>query len=490
MATSLTKDDNKVPDTTDLAAGSSHVYDEGLIDEVDDAYLRAPKFTKFYRGVLFQMILFGALSFVGPAMSDAISNLGGGGLSTPYLANLATALSYMAGCLITIFGGPLINKFGIKWSCMIAAVSMPLAGSAYYVSAKYHVDWYLLFARLLGGFTSGFLYVAETAAMLSYPEANDRGFYLGIWSAMRNSGSVMGGAINFSNNYSRANAGGIAWSTYLIFVAFECTGTIWAAFLSPTRRVRRRDGTKVPMARSISWKRELVALWRHLQRKKTWLISVPAFYSFFFGGTMGTYLSLHFSVRARALSSLITPSLTIVMVIAYGKLLDMSRWSQAKRAWISFILWVVPQAVCFIWIGIEYSKFGGGKSKEALDYETHTARWAEAYLPYLIMFSTGYWTQLSLYWILGTFSTDVGSSSRSGGLFRAFETAGQAVSYAINSTTGADPRIPFYVNAAILVITIPCMVFLIRLVPDAPATTDIDAGEVGVIEGTPDPDKK
>ncbi|GJC87469.1 hypothetical protein ColLi_10307 [Colletotrichum liriopes] len=97
-------------------------------------------------------------------MSDAISNLGGGGLSTPYLANLATALSYMAGCLITIFGGPLINKFGIKWSCMIAAVSMPLAGSAYY---------------LLGGFTSGFLYVAETAAMLSYPEANDRGFYLG-----------------------------------------------------------------------------------------------------------------------------------------------------------------------------------------------------------------------------------------------------------------------------------------------------------------------
>lgn len=88
------------------------------------------------------------LSFVGPAMSDAISNLGGGGLSTPYLANLATALSYMAGCLITVFGGPLINKIGIKWSCMIAAVTMPLAGSAYYVSAKYSIDWYLLFARV------------------------------------------------------------------------------------------------------------------------------------------------------------------------------------------------------------------------------------------------------------------------------------------------------------------------------------------------------
>lgn len=83
-------------------------------------------------------------------MSDAISNLGGGGLSTPYLANLANGLQYAAGCLLTLFGGPLINKFGIKWSCIVAAVAMPLAGSAFYVSARYHVDWYLLTARVGG----------------------------------------------------------------------------------------------------------------------------------------------------------------------------------------------------------------------------------------------------------------------------------------------------------------------------------------------------
>lgn len=37
---------------------------------------------------------------------------------------------------------------------------------------------------------------------------------------MRNSGSVIGGAINFSTNSEEASAGGIAWSTYLIFVGF------------------------------------------------------------------------------------------------------------------------------------------------------------------------------------------------------------------------------------------------------------------------------
>ncbi|KAG9499492.1 hypothetical protein J7337_007948 [Fusarium musae] len=477
MATPAHKDDTKISGHNDLAPITSYVDGEVLDAGIDYAYLNASKPTKFYRSVLFQILL-GLLSCVGPAMSDAISNLGGGGLSTPYLANLATSLNYTAGCLLTLFGGPLINKFGIKWSCIIAAVGMPLSGSAYYVCAKYRVNWYLIFAKILTGFTYGFLYVAESTAMLSYPLANDRGFYLGVWSAMRNSGSVIGGAINFSNNHSDSKAGGVAWSTYLVFISFECTGIFWAFLLSPTRRVRRVDGSKVAMSERASWKDEFAALWKHLQRRKTWLMALPAFYSFFCGGTMGTYLSLHFSVRARALSSLLLPTLSIIEVVAFGKLLDRTRWSQTKRAWISFACWLIPQAACFIWIGIEYAKFGGGKLENALDYETNTRGWVEAYLPYLIMMSTSYICQLSLYWILGTFSTDAGSSARSGGLLRAFETAGQTVSYAINSHSGSDARIPFYVHAAVLCLTIPCMVFLIRLVPEAPAATDIDVEPV------------
>lgn len=313
--------------------------------------------------------------------------------------------------------------------------------------------------------------------MLSYPHQNDRGFYLGIWSAMRNSGSVIGGAINFSTNYSESDAGGIAWATYIIFVAFECSGVIWAFLLSATQRVRRRDGTPVPCSETVTWKEEFDALWLHIQRKKNWLVFIPAFYSFFYGGTMGTYLSLHFSVRSRAMSTLIVPIITILMVVAYGWMLDMKRWSQNQRAWMAFLLWVIPQIGCFIWIGIEYSKFGTATT--SLDYVLDGKRWAEAYLPYLIIFTTGYWTQLSLYWILGTFSTDVKASSRTGGLFRAFETAGQAVSYAINSESG-DPRIPFYVNCAVLALAIPSMVWLIAMVPEAPAEIDIDAVAIPV----------
>lgn len=90
----------------------------------------------------------GRLSLVGPAMSDAITNLGGGGLSSPWLANLSTCLNYVCGFLVTIIGGPLINKIGIKWSCMIAAITMPLHGSSFYVNATKGIEWYLLFGNV------------------------------------------------------------------------------------------------------------------------------------------------------------------------------------------------------------------------------------------------------------------------------------------------------------------------------------------------------
>lgn len=407
-------------------------------------------------------------------MSDAISNLGGGGFSTPYLANLANSLNYVAGCIVTLVGGPLINKIGIKGSCMIAALAFPLDGSSFYVSAKYAVNWYLFLAKVITGLTSGFLYVAETAAMLSYPNQDDRGLYLGIWSAMRSSGSVIGGAINFSTNYATSSAGGIAWSTYLIFVGFECTGPLFACLLSPTGRVRRKNGARVPTSGSVTWRGEFRALWRHAQRPKTWLVLVPAFYSFFYGGTMGTYLALHFSVRARALSTLLVPLVTIVLVLLYGRLLDNKRWSTVQRAWLSFLLWAVPQAGCLVWIGVEYATFQD--ATVALDYARDGRAWAAAYVPYLVLFTTGYWTQLSLYWILGTFSTDAKASARTGGLFRAFETCGQAVSYALNATAG-DARTAFYVHCGVLALAIPCMVGLIRLVPETPSEIDPDAGD-------------
>lgn len=84
----------------------------------------------------------------------------------------------------------------------------------------------------------------------------------------------------------------------------------------------------------------------------------------------------------------------------------------------------------------------------------------------------GYWTQLSLYWVLGNFSFEVGSTARTGGLFRAFETAGQAVAYGLSSSAALGGAVPFYANAALFVLVLPCLWWLIRLMPEAAAVTE------------------
>lgn len=51
---------SKVADAAEVAGVSSYVDDEVQGPVIDEAYLRTSRFPKFFRGVLFQMILFGA----------------------------------------------------------------------------------------------------------------------------------------------------------------------------------------------------------------------------------------------------------------------------------------------------------------------------------------------------------------------------------------------------------------------------------------------
>jgi hypothetical protein len=86
--------------------------------------------------------------------SYADGRSGGGGLKSPYLANLATSLNYAISTLVTLVGGPIINKIGIKWACILAALTFPLAGSGYYSQARFQLSAYLLTARVCGPLTT------------------------------------------------------------------------------------------------------------------------------------------------------------------------------------------------------------------------------------------------------------------------------------------------------------------------------------------------
>jgi hypothetical protein len=84
--------------------------------------------------------------------------------------------------------------------------------------------------------------------------------------------------------------------------------------------------------------------------------------------------------------------------------------SPKKRAWWGMIIWLIPQTAGLVWMCIMWNyKY---PTKIALDYGSQPGAWAAAYFPFLLVFSTGFWVQIYLYWILGTFTSDVKAASR------------------------------------------------------------------------------
>lgn len=62
---------------------------------------------------------------------------------------------------------------------------------------------------------------------------------------MRNSGSILGGAINFATNRDNTKAGGVTPLTYLIFVAIGMLFRANAAYISCRRHIHPGDSLRV-----------------------------------------------------------------------------------------------------------------------------------------------------------------------------------------------------------------------------------------------------
>jgi hypothetical protein len=64
--------------------------------------------------------------------------------------------------------------------------------------------------------------------------------------------------------------------------------------------------------------------------------------------------------------------------------------------------------------------------------------------------------QTLVYWTLGQFASDVGTNARTGGVFRSWQTVGQAISYGVDSNAGS-PWISISLLLALNVASVPCL---------------------------------
>lgn len=452
----------------------AHV-NNGADDTVDmEAYARnVPLWKRVHQHSLTQMMLISVQAFCGPAMSDAIAGLGGGGLATPQTSNIATALLYTMLATVCFLGGPLVNKIGVKWALVIGAMSFPIEGSSYYCNSKYGNQWYLILGGALSGIGTGCWYVAEAGAIMSLAPSGARGKYLALWIVSRNLGQLVGGAINLSKNYQKGVEGGVTTETYLAFVIIECLALPFAFLITPLEKVVRSDGTRILVSETLSTKMEIKQIGRTMTSSLIVLSSCWALWSFFYSGTWSTYLATYFSVRARALSSLISPFFCIVGCFGLGFILDMKHLSQRRRAQIGLFTVIILNLGVYIWSIVMQVRFKAS-DPGAIDWDS--GLYPTAFLPYFFVQTTGPLSQSYMYWLLSSFATDAQANVRNGAAFRCLEAVGQAIAYGMNTKTSTSPLVGMCVSFGLMAAALGPMIVLVNRTPDV-IPADVIAGQ-------------
>lgn len=136
----------------------------------------------------------------------------------------------------------------------------------------------------------------------------------------------------------------------------------------------------------------------------------------------GTYLTLHFSVRARALGSFTSAVFAIICGNLLGLWLDKKSVSLKTRARYGFFAVMGTQGAWWVYSTIIQNEFQ--KSGVVYDWADGTG-FAKGFVLYLFLVAGFQVNYLYCYFLCGTLVTEPADILRIGGLLRATESAAQ-----------------------------------------------------------------
>ncbi|EOO00311.1 putative duf895 domain membrane protein [Phaeoacremonium minimum UCRPA7] len=359
-----------------------------------------------------------------------MQSTGAGGQQTPYLVMSANAVLGVMMVVTCSLGSVFANRLGLKNALIFGTTGYCIYAASLYANNRYGTVWFVYLGATACGITAGVFWAAEGAIMIGYPEDSQRGRYLAYWLAYRNGGSIVGGAINLALNYSGKTTGKLNWKTYIVFVSLQCIAPFVAMLLSPPGKVQRADGQRVKSAERVSTLTELKEVAKILVRKDFLLVIPFFFYATYLLSYAGSYLSLYFSVRSRALASLVSALAQITANIFFGSFLDWKRFTLNQRARFSYIFIMALFGGTWIWGTVVQRDYW--HHKPALDWSDHGfgRGWA-FYIMMQVNFALSYNYG---YWLAGYMARDPAEIVRLTSTVRAVEAAGGAVASGISST--------------------------------------------------------
>ncbi|KAF2756347.1 MFS general substrate transporter [Pseudovirgaria hyperparasitica] len=433
----------------------------------------------WYRSTLFNAFVIGGVGFMAPGLWNAMNSLGAGGAQKPFLVNAANALVFGLMGILCLFGGPISNRIGLRYTLLLGAVGYPIYSAGLYCNNRFGNVWLVLVGATTCGISAGLFWASEGAIALGYPEPDKRGKYMNIWLWFRTGGPILGGAIalGLNNDAGAKSKGKVGYQTYLVFIVLQCLSIPIALLLTPPEKVQRTDRSRVVIRAESSFRKEIIALW-HACKRRDILLLLPIFWAAYFNQFGGNYQTYYFGVRARALMGFVGNFPTLLSSQIMSTLLDYKPFSVKKRIIIGFYYVILLHVTAWVYAWVINEKYTA--NPPAYDWEDKG--FVEGFFVIILWEFSRQALQNWLYYILATKTDNISELSRFSGILRGQESFAQAVAYGINTRNWKGGRVPLAVNTILLGLAVyPTLVAVREHVPvEAKLAGTLDSRDDGL----------
>lgn len=431
-------------------------------------------FQRIYRSTYTQAHIIGFICFTQPGLWTSIMNTGAGGLQTVTTSNVANSLLFAIMFVLSPVYAILVNKIGIKPVIIIGTVGYVFWSAGLYQNSKDGTQWLVLFGAATCGISAAALWTGEATVAILYPEDSQRGKFIGTWQLWNKLGGVISGSITLALNYKTEKSGGISLNTYIVLIALQCLGFPASFLLSPPEKLIRKNGKKLKTnITKETWKQRCISL-KKVFLKKEVLCLLPLFMSnVWFLTWQSNYVTHHFTVRVRALNSLLTAVVNGATDVIAGYLLDvkMRKSLKVKISWLVTVLLMVGFFIYSIIIQHEFDV----TPEEGIDWSGNP-RYARSYIPFQIFKMSGELVFNWVYWVIGAYHFHHSEIAYVSGIIRSFESLGQCLSFVIGSVNDSD-MVNLSVAAGAFFISIPSVTYLTFQADDEEASQKLDFEE-------------
>ncbi|PVU95003.1 hypothetical protein BB561_002106 [Smittium simulii] len=416
-------------------------------------FLKNPFYTSH-----FQIIYIGLICFCVPGMYNSLNSMGGGGqLDTTTGSNANTAL-YATFTIFGLFSGCIINLLGVRFTIFSASITYALytCSFVYYNNTKLPAP--TIIAGCLLGIGAAVLWAGQGMMMTSYPLEHEKGKFIFIFWGIYNMGGVLGSIIPTVINSDKD----LSNSGYIAFTSVQVFGAIMSLFLCPPTSVIRSDGSNLIISKQDNVIGEVIQILKLFTKPSTialFFLSLPSnyFYSLFFN----VYNGANFTTRSKGFNNIFYWASEILGSYITSLILD-SKLGRKKRAYYGTSFVVLLFNTLLVSMIFQLNKFNSYKSSGnfPLDFQKSSSSiYSGALILYIFLgIASASWQTLA-YWLIGSYSNDSTVLSRYVGFFKGVQSAGSAISWAVDAAN-AKPIIQLVLVMAFFNLAVPFMYYI------------------------------